>query len=345
MKFDIITIGSATRDVFLPSSAFKIVNDPKRLKKLGFITGKAQCLPLGGKVQIEEPVFATGGGATNAAVTFSRQGFKTASLFKIGSDISAEEVVKEMKKEKISLFLVRDKKLKTDYSAIFLSQNGERTILNYRGASANLKAEEIPFKSLDASWAYISPGKISFSVMGKIFSFLAQKNISIAFNPSKHYLEMGIKKLEPFLNKTKVVLLNREEASYLTNINYNREKEIFKRLDEVVLGIAVMTEGPKGLIVSDGKTLYHCGTFRNGKVVDRTGAGDAFGSGFVAGLIEKSNLQSKNFSEKEIAYAIRLGLANATSVIEHIGGKEGIITKSEFKKPRWKDIKIKTVNL
>lgn len=345
--FDIITIGSATRDVFMVSSAFKVVDDPKHLKNIGFITGKAQCLPLGGKIEIKEPVFTTGGGATNASVTFSRQGFKTASLFSIGKDIAGEEVVGELKKEKVFPLALRDKKLKTDYSAIFLSAGGERTILNYRGASADLKTEEIPFKSLESLWAYVSPGKISFSAIEKLFSHFAKNKTLIAFNPSRHYLEMGIKKLEPLLNKTKVMILNREEASYLTKIGYDKEKEIFKRLDKTVKGIAVMTEGPKGLIISDGKMLYRAGIFKNKKVADRTGAGDAFGSGFIAGLMRCSlNAKPYTLNPEIIKYAIRLGLANATSVIEHIGAKQGIITKSEFEKSaRWKKISIKTTNL
>jgi len=92
-----------------------------------------------------------------------------------------------------------------------------------------------------------------------------------------------------------------------------------------------MTEGNKGVLVSDGKNIYSAGIFR-GKLVDRTGAGDAFGSGFVAGIIEKNNIE----------YAIRLGSANATSVVEKIGAQAGILTKGEFEKSeRWQKFEIK----
>ena len=84
--FDIITIGTATRDVFLTSPLFKVLRDKKHLPKIGFPTGEAQCFTLGGKIEINETVFTTGGGATNAAITFSRHGLKTAALIKIGRD-------------------------------------------------------------------------------------------------------------------------------------------------------------------------------------------------------------------------------------------------------------------
>jgi len=300
------------------------------LKSPAKTEGKSQYLALGAKMEIPEPVFSTGGGATNAAATFARQGFKTASLFKIGKDFAGEEILREMKKEKISALAVKDNKLKTDYSAILVASGGERTILNYRGASANLKENEIPFGSLNAKWAYVSPGNIPFAAIKKIFSHYSKTGASIAFNPSRQYLDMGIKKLEPLFNMAEVVLLNREEASELTGILYDKEKEIFARLDKAVKGIAVMTEGQKGLVVSDGKSIFRFGIFKNKKVVDRTGAGDSFGSGFVAGLMRKGNIE----------YAVRLGLANAASVVEHFGAKKGIITKSEFENsPRWKKIK------
>ena len=63
-KFDIITIGSATRDIFMKSEQFKIVEDKS------FATGQGECFALGSKIEIKDIVFASGGGGTNTAVTF-----------------------------------------------------------------------------------------------------------------------------------------------------------------------------------------------------------------------------------------------------------------------------------
>ncbi|MEK7144014.1 MAG: hypothetical protein AAB820_01645, partial [Patescibacteria group bacterium] len=95
--YDVITIGTATRDVFLTSPLFKIVRDPRHLQKMGFPTGEAQCFALGGKIEISAPVLTTGGGATNAAVSFGRQGLKTATLVKVGDDESANSIINELK--------------------------------------------------------------------------------------------------------------------------------------------------------------------------------------------------------------------------------------------------------
>lgn len=330
--YDIITIGSATRDVFLTSPP-----------KIGFKTGEAQCFALGLKIEIGSPILTTGGGATNAATAFSRQGLKTATLIKIGQDESGEAVLNELKKEKIVSFAVVEKNFPTAYSTILLAPSGERTILVYRGASENLKIQEVPFERLKSRWAYISPGKISFKVIEKIFNHFSKNKTLIAFNPSGYFIEMGIKKLKPLLAKSKVVILNREEAARLTVVDYQKEKEIFKKLDEFTPGIAAMTDAEKGVLVSDGFRIYQAGIFKEKSVIDRTGAGDAFASGFVAGLIQKKEKCEKGLCRPyNIEYAIRLGSANATSVIEKIGAKEGIITKKEFENnKRWENLTIK----
>ncbi|MCP6719942.1 MAG: carbohydrate kinase family protein [Patescibacteria group bacterium] len=323
--FDIITIGTATRDVFLKSSFFKVLRDPIHLKKIGFKTGEAECFALGTKLNIDEPVLALGGGAANTSITFSRQGFRTAALVRVGSDEFGETIIKELKNEKVTPIAVKDKKTGTAYSTILLTPGGERTVLVYRGASGDFQKKEVPIRSLKARWAYISPGTIAITVIQSIISHLKKKGTMVAMNPSKHYLKMGAQKLKPLLKSLDVVVINREEASYLTGLDYKRDKKIFKKFKDMVGGTAIMTDGARGSFVSDGEYFYRAGTFKEKKLIDRTGAGDAFGSAFVAGLIQK----------KDICWALRLASANATSVIEHIGAQEGILRKSDFKKKRW----------
>lgn len=328
--FDIITIGTATRDVFLTSKFFKVLKDPVHLKQAGFKTDEAQCFALGSKIEIDKPFLASGGGAANAAVTFSHFGFKTAALIRIGNDSFGESIISDLKKEKIIPLVVKDKKLNTAYSTVLLSSGGERTILVYRGAAGTFYKPEIPFPKLKAKWAYISPGEINVFLMEQIITYLKKSKTKIAMNPSKYYLNLGLKKLRKILSLIDAVIVNREEASYLTGRNYNDEKGIFKKFDELAPGVAVMTDGKDGAFVSDGKFIYQAGIFKEKKLIDRTGAGDAFGSAFIAGLMMKN----------DIKYALRLASANAASVVEHLGAQAGILRKQDIKNPRWKKLRI-----
>lgn len=324
--YDVITIGTATRDIFLQSPEFKRVKDSEHLKKMGFKSGEAGCFAIGSKIELENFYTAFGGGAANSAVTFARQKFKTAALVKIGDDDIGKRLVAHLRKEGITPFVVKDTKQKTAYSTILLLPSGERTILVYRGASEKLKQSEIPFEKLKSRWVYIVPSQIPFSLMMRIVHSLKRRGTKIAINPSRHYIAMGIHKLKSLFAYIDVVIMNREEASYLTGVDYADERTIFRKLDKLIDGIAAMTEGPKGALVSDGRYLYRAGIYKEKQVVDRTGAGDAFGSGFVAGLMK----------EQDITYALKLASANAASVVEQIGAQEGILTKRGFLERRFK---------
>lgn len=323
---DVITIGTATRDVFLRSAKFKVLKDPEHLKRLGFATGEAECFAFGGKMSVEAPAFSFGGGAANAAVTFARQGFKTGAVVKVGADESGDQILSNLKRERIVPFAARDKRTGTAYSVILLTSGGERTILSYRGATNDLARRDVPWRSLHAKWAYVVPGAIPFPLVKEIVSFLKKRGVSVAMNPSGAYVAMGPEKMKPLLSLLDVCIVNREEASLLTGIDFSKERKVFKKFDDLVPGLAVVTDGPRGAKVSDGRYLYTAETFKEKKLVDRTGAGDAFGSGFVAGLIKK----------QDIHYALRLAAANATAVVERVGAEEGVLTGKEFAANRFR---------
>ncbi|KKU94120.1 MAG: PfkB family kinase, nonfunctional [Candidatus Jorgensenbacteria bacterium GW2011_GWA1_48_13] len=323
--FDVITIGTATRDVFLTSPFFKVLKDPKHLKHIGMPMGEAQCFALGAKIEVEQPILTVGGGAANAAVTFARQGLKTGAVIGVGTDPNGEAAVRELKNEKIRVFPVYDPKDMTGYSVILISSGGERTILHSRGASRGIKGGESVFKRVRTKWVYVSPGGIPIAAMQKIVMHFKERGAKIAMNPSKDYLEAGAAKLKTILRILDVVIVNREEASYLTGADYSDPRRIFKKFSEMVDGTAVMTDGPKGSYVADEEYFYRSGIFKEKKLIDRTGAGDAFGSGFVAGLIQK----------KDVWRALRLANANATSVVEAVGAEEGILRKKDLSAKRW----------
>jgi sugar/nucleoside kinase (ribokinase family) len=125
-----------------------------------------------------------------------------------------------------------------------------------------------------------------------------------------------------------ILIVNQEEAARLTDLDFEKEKEIFEKLDQWVDGIVVMTKGPKGVTVSDGQYLYSAG-IPESDLVDRTGAGDAFGSAFVAGYMEK----------QDIAYAIQLATANATAVLQEMGAAKGLLKKGEW--GPWEKVEVK----
>ncbi len=335
--FDIITFGSATRDMFVVSKNFKTIRSDD------FLTGKGVCAPAGSKIYVDEVVFASGGGATNVAATFALQGLKAACVTKVGADTGGSAILDELKKLGVNTgFILKDKKLKTAYSIVLSIPQKERTILVYEGACHQFKKEDISWQELKKTeWFYLSglSGK-SAELFEPLVNFAFENKIKIVVNPSEAQLKMGIDRLEPLLNKIDIFILNKEEASKLTCIPYNAEKEIFKRLDTWVKGIVVMSNGPEGVKVSDGRNIYEAGIPKS-DLVDRTGSGDAFGSGFVAGLIQKT--RGKKPDEAAIEYAIQLGTANATGTCQHLGAKNGLLKKGDW--GEWERVKVKSYKI
>lgn len=333
--FDVITIGSATRDAIFKSNEFKTIKSPD------FKTGKALAIALGSKIKIDEINFTTGGASTNAATTFARQGFKTSAIFRIGRDVSGSAIKEESLKENIDIsFIQTDEKLATAYSIVLEENHGERTILNYRGANDALNPEEIMWDNFSTKWFYLTSLSGNMKFLENTISKKNKTGSLIAWNPGGEDLKLGLNILLPYLKHINVFLLNQEEASKLLDIPYSDINSIFKKFDEIISGIAIITKGPDGSIASDGKNIYSAGTFKEKEIVDRTGAGDAFGSGFVAGLMQ-SKYNPKENNKEAIIRAFTLASANATSKVEHIGAKYGLLTKKEFdSSERFKDFPI-----
>ncbi len=326
--FDVITFGAATRDCFLFSKDELDIEKDKHSK-----TGQAIALPLEAKLELSNIVFSTGGGATNAAVTFSRQGLRSACVCKIGFDPGGKAILGELHDDRVeTIFISKDHEVPTGYSIILDVGKKGRTVLVYRGASERLEKSDIDFNSINSKWFYItSLGAKDLDLLEVIIDFASKNGIKTAIDPHSSLVKLGSAKLSGLLGKISVFKCNLEEASYLTGIDYKKPASIFKKMDKLVNGIVVITDGPNGVAVSDGKHIFKAGIFKEKEVADRTGAGDAFGSGFISALIRETSIEE----------AIRVGSANATSVVEYIGAKKGILNLEKINDQRWKKLDVK----
>lgn len=313
MKYDVITMGSASRDVFLNSPEFKVVENTES------VTGQAICLPAGSKLEVKKIVFATGGSGTNTAVTFARQELKTACISIIGNDLNATAILEELAGENVDTsFFQKHTDDMTAYSVILVNDGGERTILSYKGEGQHFEVARISFDEFESGWFVIGSLGGHYDLLDKAVAWATSKGVKIAINPGTKELEFGLEKLKPLLKQCAMVSMNQEEAAQLLGIEFNKEEEIFKAMDEIVDGIFVMTNGHDGVAVSDGKNIYRA-SVPDSPIVERTGAGDAFISGFVAEYSRSG----------DITKAIQLATANSSSVVTQYGAKAGILKKGD----------------
>lgn len=302
----ILTIGAATQDVFLrnsPEIKVKTENSHEIFQ-----------LELGSKIDVDEIEITTGGGATNAATTFARQGLKTSFMGVVGDDPAGAEILKNLDDEFIDTSKVEiSERFHTDYSTVFLAPNGERTILTYRGASGHIFAENFEIKTGEFDWIYVSNLAGRLDTVSKIFEEAYKKGAKIAWNPGKKELSSP-EKVRTLLQFVEILLVNKEEARWLFE-GFSAEELV--RSGAQAVNVMIVTDGPNGVWASAGGKVVNAGMYEDVPRIDATGAGDAFGSGFVSQWSQGANLQQ----------SLLFASANSTSVIQFLGSKTGILKK------------------
>jgi ribokinase len=312
MKYDIITFGSATLDVFLKSLDIKVI------KSKEVFTGEGLILPYGVKSEVSDLVICSGGGGTNTAVGFARLGLKTALVARCGWDFAGKIVRQEIKKEKVfDELLVQLEGEKTDYSTILIGPNGNRTILVWRGGT-RLERAVIDFKKLNSFWFYIASLEGNLELLADLVNFAKENHIQVALNPGKREMEEK-EQLLKIAKDVNVFIVNKEEAARLTSLSLTQGKVFSQMCLLLPKTQVVVTDGPngvsvclppKGRLIMDGFKV---------KMVDQTGAGDGFGSGFIGGLVKGWDLEK----------SLKLGVSNGASVVGKIGAKQGLIKEKE----------------
>ncbi len=289
--FDVITFGSAIVDVFLKSSHIF-----KRDKE---------------KINIDERVICAGGGGTNTAVSFVRLGLNCAAVVRLGDDLFGQLIVEELEQEKVNINFLVQKNEETDSSVILIGPNGKRIILIYRGPT-RLEDKNINWDKLNAKWFYLASLEGNLDLAEKLISFANKKNIKVAWNPGKKELTRSSRVFQ-LANNVELFNLNREEMEELIGEKF-RDKQFWEKVKKVGAKLTIVTDGRSGAYLLNEKKLLFKSTPKT-IPIDETGAGDAFGSGFVAGLIKGMSLES----------AFDLAMKNGASVVQKIGAKAGLL--------------------
>jgi len=302
----IVSIGAALQDVYL------IDHDDFGTNSRGFFNQ----IELGTKVDIDKIKFGTGGGATNAATTFARYGHESIFMGCISNDPAGQAIINSLDDEGIdSSYVTYLNRLQTGYSVVLLAPNGERTILTCRGASAHFDAlNPDDLDTVYPDWVYVTTFRGDMDALDQFFTKAKSLGAKIMFNPGNLELQ-HTRKLLGLLSDVDVLLVNKCEAQKI--VEGKILTELLAKVKNYVPNI-IITDGNQGAIATDGKEVYRAGLYEDVKIKDSTGAGDAFGSGFLAAYAD-----GKTFKDSLV-----FASANSTSVVQHVGSKDGILSKN-----------------
>jgi sugar/nucleoside kinase (ribokinase family) len=329
----IVTIGSATMDVFVECDDANIVSVCKKDKKSEFMS-----YPYGSKIEITDFTTQVGGGGINTAVNFANLGFSTGAIFKVGDDIYSKGIFEFFKTKKVNLSsIVQDKQDSTGFSIILTSFEGDRTVLAHRGANAHISKSEIDFETIkNADLLYIAPlNGDSNRVLDEIVEFAKENGTYVCFNAGTTGIKKGYEYLKNILASAQIVVMNKEEAMMATGITLRPDtkdekfsneiihpdlKSMFEKLKVAPYQVIVITDGGAGAYAYDGTNYYYCPCF-DGPVTSTLGAGDAFASTFCAALYK---------FDKDICKSLLAASINSAGVVSAFGATAGLRTFDEI---------------
>lgn len=273
------------------------------------------CLDYADKIAVESKVdISAVGNAANHAIGIARLGLSSGLYTIVGKDDEGEKTKTILEQNGVdSSFVVFDEEHGTNLS-IVINFRTERTILVYHEP----RTYQLPDVS-PAKWMYLTSasGNGVKDLHAQTVQFLdAHPETKLAFNPGTHQIHLGKEELLPVLTKTNLLFVNREEAAQVLEIETRDIKTLASGFHQLGIETVIITDGPDGAYASDGRNIYFLAIYPE-PVVERTGAGDAFGSGVLGALIHG----------KSIVDAMQWGNANSTSVVQYIGAREGLLER------------------
>ena len=319
----VICVGSMGKDIFFPLDPKKMQHDPDCVKE----GSRYFHFLYGDKVHIEDRYNALGGCACNVSIGLARLGIDVAACGNIGDDAEGKWIVHELQKEHVNtkkIHVIDD--VKTDLSVVLVDEIvGERTIFVNRDVGEKLLISDHDFQ--DVQWCYVSSlyGEHLRDNMRVLHHMVTQGHVMLAYNPGGNNIVHDADIVLDLIHHAMVVFVNRTEArdiiAHFDSIsNEANEKEEFYLLHTLKRhmkrddGIVVLTDGRNGAWAYAGGPVVHIETIDKDPH-DTTGAGDAFASGFLGGVLYG----------KTLAQCMQWGGANSNSVIDHYGAQKGLL--------------------
>ena len=307
----LVSLGSALQDIYL------VDHDDLVATNIGHsaIFGKVL---VGSKVDIDKIDYEVGGGGVNSAIAFARHGHEAVFIGNIGKDSAGAAVVKTLDREGVDTSYINILERKSTGTSVILldSKSGERTILTCRGAShqfGNFSENDLDLAQPD--WLYVTTLGGDMETLARFFEKAHKMGTKIMFNPGVKELA-DTKDLIRLLKYVSILNVNKTEAAEI--VPGNTLTELLYRLNNYV-EIAIITDGAMGGIASDGAETYRFGIYEDRRVKDATGAGDAFGAGFLAHFADGKSFRS----------SLIFASANSTAVVSKLGANKGILSGKE----------------
>jgi ribokinase len=309
---DLLTIGDVDIDFYMKIDEKEVVSSAES-------GGEAKiCFYHGSKIPVSHFDTSIAGNSLNVGVGCTKLGLKTEIYTELGDDTNADKVISELGKlGVVTTYCIKNKDTPTNVHTVIV-YSGDRTIFSYHEKRVyKIRNWEEP------RWVYYTSLGHGFEdFQGELIKYLKTHNkVGVAFNPGTIQMRAGLEKLKDFIKITDILFLNTEEAKRL--VGDFALPELHKQLHLLGAKLSVITDGQRGASASDGDTVIEVNSYSDSRpVVDKTGAGDAFSSGFLSAI----------FYGKKMREALAWGVVNAGDQIKEIGALKGLCDKERLEK-------------
>ncbi|MDO8591515.1 MAG: carbohydrate kinase family protein [bacterium] len=309
-QIHVLSVGDVVTDDFI-----KLFDNQARVEKNE--KGPWLSVPYATKVPFDHSeVVPAVGNASNASVAFAKLGLDSGLVSNIGSDDNGRDILAALHSANVDTRFVHinpDKKSNHHYA---LWYKEDRTILikheEYAYHWPRFRISDLP------TWVYFSSvSQHAEEYHDQIASWLdGHPPIKLAFQPGTFQLELGAKRLKRIYERAEVLAVNREEAVIVSGGNHENIHELLDKLHELGPKIVVISDGHAGAYASDGVKRYKMPIYPDPKPpFERTGAGDAFTSTFVAAIMKGASVEA----------ALLWAPINAMSVVQKVGAQAGLL--------------------
>jgi len=284
------------------------------------------------EVFVSDLKLLSGGAAANTAYACAKLGLRTAFIGKLGrEDVFGLKIINDFNEVKVNTELLKySDEYRTGSAYVALNKEGERRIYAHSGAAnylskEDIKENEISFTSIIflSSLKNIEPF-IEAAIIGR------NKRIPVILNPGMLIIEQGFINIKILLEKIDILIMSQREFEVLLDlkkkkINPNMVREEADNLFSLGINIVVITKGKKGALILTPGNAELIPLIKTNKVVDTTGAGDAFSAGFMYGFI-----QNQSFKFEDLKRNVKIGNFIAGKCIEKLGARNGIPEEEEI---------------
>ena len=325
-QLEVLAVGDVVTDAFI-----KLIDKEEKLEH--HKNGEDWlAIPFGTKIPFDHAEVIEGvGNAGNAAVAMARLGLRTGFETNVGDDQFGRDIIASHHKNGVDTRFIHVNPGHNSNYHYVLWYKDERTIL--------IKHEEYDyhwprFRVIDIPrWIYFSSiSQHAMEYHDELAVWLeSHPSVKLAFQPGTFQIDAGTKRLKKIYERTEVLAVNREEAATISKGDHGDMNDLFDKLHTLGPKTVVISDGHAGAYASDGRNRWKMPIYPDPKPpYERTGAGDAFTSTFVAALAKGADVEG----------ALLWAPINSMSVVQKVGAQAGLLTEEEITKylhkaPRW----------